>query len=90
MTKGLISTVVALTFAGLSPAKAADYYANKNIEMLIGADVGGGYDIYARLVTRHLGKHIPSTPNIIARNMPGAGSAVAGAHLARLGAVLAP
>ena len=76
--------VLALGTTAPAPARAADYYANKNIEMLIGADVGGGYDIYARLVTRHLGKYIPGTPTLIARNMPGAGSAIAGGHLARV------
>ena len=52
--------------------------------MLIGADVGGGYDIYARLVARHMQKHVPGNPNIVARNMPGAGSAIAGGHLFRV------
>ena len=84
--KSFTAAMIGLLFAGFSPAKGADYYANKNIEMLIGADVGGGYDIYARLVARHLGKHIAGTPTIIARNMPGAGSAIAGSHLARMAA----
>jgi tripartite-type tricarboxylate transporter receptor subunit TctC len=65
-------------------AQAADYYSGKQIEMLIGADVAGGYDIYARAVARHLGKYIPGNPNIIARNMPGAGSAIAGGQLYRV------
>lgn len=81
-----ICILIGLFLAGFSPAKSADYYAGKNIEMLIGADVGGGYDIYARLVARHLGKYIAGTPNIIARNMPGAGSAIAGGHLTRVAA----
>jgi len=51
--------------------------------MLIGADVAGGYDIYARAVARHMGRHIPGEPQILPRNMPGAGSALAGAHLYR-------
>jgi tripartite-type tricarboxylate transporter receptor subunit TctC len=65
-------------------ASAADYYAGKNIEMLIGADVGGGYDIYARVVARHLQRHIPGNPNILPRNMPGAGSAIAGGNIYRV------
>ena len=73
-------------FAALAPgaAQAADWYAGKNVEMLIGADVGGGYDIYARVVARHLPKYIPGAPNIVARNMPGAGSAIAGGHIFRV------
>ena len=76
----------ALALAGLAaaaPARSADYYAGKTIEMLIGADVAGGYDIYARAVARHMGRHIPGEPQILPRNMPGAGSALAGAHLYR-------
>src|SRR5438477_11577752 len=57
------------------PAGAADYFAGKSIDLLIGAPPAGGYDIYARTVARHLGRHIPGTPSIVAKNMPGAGSA---------------
>lgn len=78
------SAVALATLAFLTPAGAADYFAGKPMEMLIGADVGGGYDIYARLVARHMQKQIPGNPNIVARNMPGAGSAIAGGHLYRV------
>jgi len=60
--------------AGLMPAAAADFYAGKTIEFEVGADVGGGYDIYARTVARHMGRHIPGNPTIVVKNMPGAGS----------------
>ena len=57
------------------PAQAADYYAGKTIEFVVGDDVGGGYDIYARAVARHIARHIPGNPNTIVRkNMPGAGT----------------
>jgi tripartite-type tricarboxylate transporter receptor subunit TctC len=56
------------------PATAADFYAGKTIELEVGADVGGGYDIYARTLARHLGQHIPGNPTIVVKNMPGAGS----------------
>jgi tripartite-type tricarboxylate transporter receptor subunit TctC len=61
----------------LAPAlpSAADYYSGKSIDLLIGAPPGGGYDIYARALARHFGRHIPGQPNIVAKNMPGAGSA---------------
>ena len=78
------ATMCALAIAAMSsPLHAADYFAGKTIEMLMGADVGGGYDIYARLVARHMSRHIPGSPAIVPRNMPGAGSALAGAHLYR-------
>ena len=73
-----------LAAAGLSmggEARAADFYAGKNIDLLIGADVGGGYDVYARTMGRYLGKHIPGNPAVLPRNMPGAGSAIAGGHV---------
>jgi len=65
----------ALTATGLTCASAADYYAGKSIDLLIGAPPGGGYDIYARTLARHYGRHIPGQPSIVAKNMPGAGSA---------------
>ncbi len=62
-------------------ASAQDFYAGKTVDMLIGADAGGGYDIYARTVGRHIGKYIPGNPAVVPRNMPGAGSAIAGSHI---------
>ena len=62
-------------------APAADVYAGKSIDFLIGGDVGGGYDIYARVVARHLPRFIPSNPTIIPRNQPGAGSGRAASFL---------
>ena len=48
-----------------------------------GADVGGGFDIYARTISRHLGRFVPGKPTFVPRNNPGAGSAVAAASLYR-------
>jgi tripartite-type tricarboxylate transporter receptor subunit TctC len=68
--------------AGLSPsAGAADYYAGKTIDLIVGNAPGGGFDIYARTMARHLGRHIPGSPAIVVKNMPGAGSAKAGYHI---------
>ena len=67
-----LATAVGATLA-TAPAAAADFYAGKSIDLLIGAPPGGGYDIYARVVGRHLGRHIPGNPNIVPKNMPGAG-----------------
>ena len=64
-----------------APARAADYYAGKSIDLVVGNYPGGGYDIYARAVARHLGRHIPGNPTIVVKNMPGAGSAKAGHHI---------
>jgi tripartite-type tricarboxylate transporter receptor subunit TctC len=58
-----------------SNASAADTFAGKSIDLLIGAPPGGGYDIYARALARHYGRHVPGQPVIVSKNMPGAGSA---------------
>jgi tripartite-type tricarboxylate transporter receptor subunit TctC len=51
-----------------------DFYKGKTINLVIGYSVGGGYDLYARTVGRHLGKHIPGNPTVLVQNMAGAGS----------------
>jgi tripartite-type tricarboxylate transporter receptor subunit TctC len=58
----------------LSDKKVADFYRGKIVSLYIGFSVGGGYDVYARLVARHLGKHIPGRPTVVPINMEGAGS----------------
>ncbi len=64
-----------------TPAAAADFYAGKTIDFLIGGDVGGGYDIYARVVARHLHRFIAGNPTIVPKNQPGAGSGRAASFL---------
>jgi tripartite-type tricarboxylate transporter receptor subunit TctC len=54
----------------------ADFYKGKQVTFYVGLSAGGGYDTNARLVARHIGKHIPGNPNIIVRNMPGGGGLV--------------
>ena len=51
-----------------------DFYRGRNVTLVIGYSVAGGYDSYARVVARHLGNHIPGNPTILPQNMPGAGS----------------
>jgi hypothetical protein len=65
----------------LSRAKADDFFAGKTIDLIVGVDVGGGFDTYARLIARHLPDHIAGAPAVVVRNMPGAGSAKAAAYL---------
>jgi tripartite-type tricarboxylate transporter receptor subunit TctC len=69
------------TLCATTPLPAADYYAGKTVDLIIGGNVAGGYDIYARVVGRHLGRFIPGRPTIVAKNMPGAGSARAASFL---------
>jgi len=57
--------------------EVAGFYKGKTITMAVGTPAGGGYDIYARLLARHLGKHVPGNPSIVVQNRPGAGSVIA-------------
>lgn len=68
----------------IEQACAADFYAGKTVELTVGADAGGGYDIYARTLARHLSRHIPGQPTIVVRNMPGAGSGRAAGYIASI------
>lgn len=72
--------------AAAMPAVAADsnFYQGKTIEIVI-ASGPGGFDYIGRLVARHLGKHIPGNPNVVAQNMPGAGGLAAANYLYRKG-----
>jgi tripartite-type tricarboxylate transporter receptor subunit TctC len=70
----------------LAPARAADYYAGKTIDFIIGGNPGGGFDIYARALARHWSRHIPGKPTIVAKSMPGAGGTKAGIHVSTIAA----
>lgn len=71
-----IAAALALAAAGLqgaiAPLAAADFYKGKQIQLVVGSTPGGVYDVYARLVAEHLGKHIPGQPPIVVQNMAGA------------------
>ena len=79
--RGGIAAAAWLVMVGPPSAAAAetlrDFYAGKQITVVVGAGAGGGYDFQARVMARHLGKHIPGNPSLIVQNMPGAGSITA-------------
>ena len=65
--------------AAAGPAFAqspAEFYKDKTVTFYVGLSAGGGYDVNARLVARHIGKYIPGNPQVIVRNMPGGGGLV--------------
>jgi tripartite-type tricarboxylate transporter receptor subunit TctC len=66
-------------YAGSDPVEA--FYRGKVLTLFVGYGPGGGYDLTARVLARHLGSHIPGSPNIVVQNMPGAGSLVAANYL---------
>src|SRR4051812_41462648 len=65
-------------------ALAEDFAADKTMTLIVGYNAGSLYDANARFVARHYGRHIPGTPTIIVRNMPGAGTLMAANHVANL------
>src|SRR5262245_10647625 len=70
---GLFAAVLSAAWYAHAQSPAGVYKC-RNVELYIGYSVGGGYDIYARLLAKHMGKHIPGNPNVLAKNMEGAGS----------------
>ena len=79
-----LSGAWALAGAGLAradDAAVAGFYKGKTITSLVGSSAGGGYDTYARLIARHMSKHMLGAPTVIVSNMPGAGSNVAANYI---------
>jgi tripartite-type tricarboxylate transporter receptor subunit TctC len=84
LTALTIALTAALGLAAPAPARAdpiADFYAGKTVQLIIGYAPGAGYDEYARLLGRHIGRHIPGRPTVVVQNMPGAGSIRAANYL---------
>lgn len=68
----------------LAEPSVESFYKGKTIQVIIGSGPGGGYDTYARLVVRHLGRFVPGSPNIVPQNMPGAGGVVGANYVANV------
>jgi tripartite-type tricarboxylate transporter receptor subunit TctC len=77
----IAAALVAAALIGASPVGAQESLAGKNVTLIIGFGAGGGYDLWGRLVARHIGKHLPGNPTVVPQNMPGAGSYVAASHI---------
>jgi tripartite-type tricarboxylate transporter receptor subunit TctC len=81
--RAFLAGATALTLAASMPTAAIaqqsveDFYRGKNVTIYVGFGAGGGYDLYARLVSEFLGRHIPGNPGVIVENMPGAGGRTA-------------
>ena len=67
------AAAVSAALAVAAPAGAQTFYAGKTIDLEVGSSVGAGYDLYARLLARHWGRHLPGRPAIVERNMDGGG-----------------
>jgi tripartite-type tricarboxylate transporter receptor subunit TctC len=84
MNRRTLLAALATLGAFTAPAMAQDYYAGKTIDLIIGSGPAGGYDIYGRALARHITRHIPGKPNIVVKNMPGAGSGRAAGFVAKI------
>src|SRR5260221_3868728 len=71
--KRAIVVLVGMIAPALGQAQG-EFTRGKVVELYIGYSVGGGYDVYARLLARHMGRHLPGNPVVVSRNMEGAGS----------------
>ena len=80
--KKFSTSLASMAFATLGASSglaqpATDFYKGKTVSLVVSSSAGGGYDLLARTVARHLPKHIPGSPTVVVRNMPGAGGIVA-------------
>jgi tripartite-type tricarboxylate transporter receptor subunit TctC len=76
---GLLSAAVFFPVA--ARASNHEYYRGKTVRIIVGLSAGGGFDVYARTMARHMGKHIPGNPTFVVENMPGAGSMISANHV---------
>jgi tripartite-type tricarboxylate transporter receptor subunit TctC len=80
----LIILFLALIAERTAALAQANFYEGKTVRIVVGLAAGGGYDLYARTLARHLGKHIPGNPAVVVENMTGAGSIIAANYLYKI------
>ena len=78
---GALALALLVAGAGAQADPAAEFFRGKQVRLIVGYGPGGGYDVYARLLARHLGNYIPGKPTVVVQNMPGAGSLRAANHI---------
>ena len=81
---GLVVLLASMVAPAASMAQSGGFYVGKTIEVIVSVSAGGGYDSYARLLARHMGRFIPGNPNFVVQNMPGAGGVRAANHIYNL------
>lgn len=70
----VLALAMLVAAAWAAPARAQDFYKGKTLTIVVGFTAGGGFDLNARMLARHIGRHIPGNPDVIVQNMPGAAS----------------
>ncbi len=78
---GLLVGLLVLGAPASAQETVADFYKGKQIRVIVPSAAGGGFDLYARYLSRHLGRYIPGNPTFVVQNMPGAGGLAAANHL---------
>ena len=78
--------VSAFTLSSAQAQTVEEFYRRSGLTIIVGTDAGGAHDAYARVLARHIGRHIPGNPNVIVQNMGGAGGVVAANHLSNVAA----
>jgi tripartite-type tricarboxylate transporter receptor subunit TctC len=73
MASALSAVLAAVPLAPASAQTLAEFYKGRTVDLYVAYSAGGGYDLYARMLARHLGKHIPGNPTVVPKNMEGAG-----------------
>jgi tripartite-type tricarboxylate transporter receptor subunit TctC len=81
--QALVVVLASVTLASADPVE--DFYLRKQISIYVGTEAGGGYDAYARMLARHMGKYVPGNPNFVVRNMPGSGGLTMANFIANIG-----
>src|SRR5260370_21022883 len=71
----------ALTAQPAGAQTVEEFYKGKSVTLVVGNGPGGGFDVYARLLARHIGRYVPGHPTVVVPNMPGAGSLVAANYI---------
>ena len=79
----LVKLIIGIVFVlSASPAASAeDFYKGKTIRFIVGFSAGGGFDAYARLIARHIGRYVPGNPRTLVQSMPGAGSLISANYI---------
>lgn len=81
----IMATVLLCGSASIAAAQGVEqFYRGKTVNIVVGSSPGGGYDAYARLLSRHFSKHIPGSPMVVVSNMPGGGSEIAAGYIANV------
>jgi tripartite-type tricarboxylate transporter receptor subunit TctC len=82
LTRLLAACAAALLIAPQARAQTVEeFYQGKSLTVIVGNGPGGGFDVYARLLARHIGRYVPGHPSVVVQNMPGAGSLVAANYI---------